>query len=162
MKGLSEYHWLVFIVKLLLNSDRAIWHHTDPSERHHGLSIMTLLWQRRQIRHKNATERKGAGEKWSILRFCCFHHFFPVALPLSILNSMDQESGKKKQRSGRWPESWAVWKQMACVAPRSYTGQTGLGPYLVGSVKKEEMMHEVTFGEETLVGKTNPDWFYRH
>ena len=48
------------------------------------------------------------------------------------------------------------------VAPRSSTGQTGLGPYLVGSVKKEEMMHEATFGEETLVGKTNPDWFYRH
>ena len=36
------------------------------------------------------------------------------------------------------------------VAPQSSTGQTGLGLYLVGSVKKGEMMREVTFGEETL------------
>ena len=48
------------------------------------------------------------------------------------------------------------------VAPHSSSGQTGLGLYLVGGVKKGEMMRKLTFGEETLVGKTNPDWFYRH
>ena len=85
-----------------------------------------------------------------------------MALPLSILNRVDQKvvrknSGMLGDQSSelgetRWPG----------VAPQSSTGQTGLGLYLVGSVKKGEMMREVTFGEETLVGKTNPDWFYRH
>lgn len=76
VKGHSEYQWLVFIMKLLLNFDHAVQHHTNPRERHNGLSVMTCVWQRRQIRHKSATERNVTGEKLSVLCFCCFHHFF--------------------------------------------------------------------------------------
>lgn len=97
--------------------------------------------------------------------FLLFSSFLPSGI---VIEHFEKEWNKKVVRTSRGvvgDQSSELWETRGWgpgVAPHSSSGQTGLGLYLVGGVKKGEMMRKLTFREETLVEKTNPDWFYRH